>query len=230
MFSILKRITGVDLLQDLAEFFQAMSGMVSGFRERARRVNELLADSQSMFLVVCGPQGEPIDEAVYFHRKLVEAKLPFGGVIVNKVHYSDDAPARAGRRPRRPAGRRGPAPSGSPPTSPTTRALAERDRRNVEHLANEMRTRAVIQVPYLDFDVHDLAGPDGDQPLPVRDRGGRARGDRGLGVARFRTGQGPELHARRLARSSWGDRGGSLGRYEAWVAGSSSTSARRLRS
>ena len=74
VFSILKRITGVDLLQDLAEFFQAMSGMVGGFRERARRVNELLADSQSMFLVVCGPQGEPIDEAVYFHRKLVEAQ------------------------------------------------------------------------------------------------------------------------------------------------------------
>jgi anion-transporting ArsA/GET3 family ATPase len=158
VFSILKRITGVDLLQDLAEFFQAMSGMVSGFRERARRVNELLADPQSMFLVVCGPQGEPIDEAVYFHRKLVEARLPFGGVIVNKVHYSDD--------------------EGAPELGSELddllgdddlaqrvaanfedyRALAERDRRNVEHLAREMRTRAVIQVPYLDFDVHDLRG------------------------------------------------------------------------
>jgi hypothetical protein len=37
-------------------------------------------------------------------------------------------------------------------------ALSARDRRNVEHLAAEMRTRAVIQVPYLDEDVHDLAG------------------------------------------------------------------------
>ena len=44
MFSVLRRITGVDLLEDLAEFFQAFSGMVGGFRERARRVNELLAD------------------------------------------------------------------------------------------------------------------------------------------------------------------------------------------
>ena len=92
MFSILRRITGVNLLEDLAEFFQAFSGMVDGFRERARRVNELLADDQTSFLVVCAPQGEPISEAVYFHRKLVEAELPFGGVIVNKVHYGWDLP------------------------------------------------------------------------------------------------------------------------------------------
>ncbi|MDX6638801.1 MAG: hypothetical protein QOJ01_2312, partial [Solirubrobacterales bacterium] len=87
VFSVLRRITGVDLLSDLAEFFQAFSSMVGGFRERARRVNELLADEQTSFLVVCGPQGEPISEAVYFHSKLVESGLPFGGVIVNKVHY-----------------------------------------------------------------------------------------------------------------------------------------------
>ena len=157
MFSILKRITGVDLLQDLAEFFQAFSGMVGGFRERARRVNELLADNQSTFLVVCGPQGEPIDEAVYFHKKLVEAQLPFGGVIVNKVHYaggSDDP--ELGEQleevldtelAQRVAD-----------NYLDYRALAQRDHRNIEHLAAEMRTRAVIQVPYLDFDVHDLAG------------------------------------------------------------------------
>ena len=68
--------------------------MVDGFRERAKRVTELLADPATTFLVVCGPQGEPIDEAVYFHRKLVEAKLPFGGVIVNKVHYEADGERR----------------------------------------------------------------------------------------------------------------------------------------
>ena len=158
MFSILKRITGVDLLEDLAEFFQAMSGMVGGFRERARRVNELLADPESMFLVVCGPQGEPIDEAVYFHRKLVEAKLPFGGVIVNKVHYSGNGSVEAL------AGELGDRLGDEDLAQRVAenyddyRALSERDRRNVEHLAAEMRTRAVIQVPYLDFDVHDLAG------------------------------------------------------------------------
>ena len=159
--SVLRRITGVDLLEDLAEFFQAFSGMVGGFRERARRVNELLADSQTSFLVVCGPQGEPISEAVYFHRKLVEAGLPFGGVIVNKVHYDvarelgpdDDVEAELAEV------------LGDDDLAARVianhndfRALARRDRRNIERLAAELRTHAVIQVPYLDEDVHDLAG------------------------------------------------------------------------
>ncbi|MCD6014961.1 MAG: Anion-transporting ATPase [Solirubrobacterales bacterium] len=159
MFSVLRRITGVDLLEDLAEFFQAFSGMVEGFRERARRVNELLGDPRTSFLVVCAPQGEPISEAVYFHRKLVEAEMPFGGVIVNKVHYEGELPDDAGEVEAELAeavggdlARR---------VAENLRdyaALAARDRRNVAHLAAELRTRAVIQVPYLDEDVHDLAG------------------------------------------------------------------------
>jgi anion-transporting ArsA/GET3 family ATPase len=159
-FGVLKRLTGVDLLQDLAEFFQAMSGMVGGFQERAKRVTELLAADESTFLVVCGPRGEPIDEAVYFHRKLVEAKLPFGGVIVNKVHYEDEMPVE-----REELGPELTEAIGDEDLAARVREnleafrkLSERDRRNVQHLAAEMRTRAVIRVPYLDEDVHDLAG------------------------------------------------------------------------
>lgn len=160
MFGVLRRITGVDLLQDLAEFFQAFSGMVGGFRERARRVNELLADPQTSFLVVCGPQGEPIDEAVYFHRKLVEAKLPFGGVIVNKVHYDDGVAEPDAELDRELADALGDEDLTRRVAEnfDDFRALAARDRAAVDHLAREMRTRAVIEVPYLDEDVHDLAG------------------------------------------------------------------------
>jgi anion-transporting ArsA/GET3 family ATPase len=161
MFSILRRLTGVDLLEDISEFFQAFSGMVGGFQERAKRVNELLADRHTAFLVVCGPQGEPIEEAVYFHRKLVEAKLPFEGVVVNKVHFEseyetapdedvvgeliealgdEDLATRAAA------------------SLADHRALARRDRRNIERLRAELRARPVIQVPYLDEDVHDLPG------------------------------------------------------------------------
>ncbi len=159
--SVLKKILGFDLLADLSEFFTAFSGMVDGFQERAKRVNELLADPGTCFLVVCGPQGEPISEAVYFHRKLVEAQLPFCGVIVNKVHYpsehlrgngEDLAVALEGALDdqglaERVAG-----------NFFDYEALADRDRRNIEHLSAQMRTRSVIQVPYLDEDVHDLAG------------------------------------------------------------------------
>jgi anion-transporting ArsA/GET3 family ATPase len=159
--SVFKRIVGFDLLADLAEFFNAFSGMVDGFQARAKRVNSLLADPRTCFLVVCGPQGEPVDEAVYFHRKLVEAKLPFGGVIVNKVHYpaerlrgdGDDLVGSLTEK------------LGNAELAQHVaenfadyQALAERDARNIEHLATELRTRGVIRVPYLDEDVHDLAG------------------------------------------------------------------------
>ncbi len=153
---VLKRVVGFDLLSDLQEFFQAFSGMVDGFQERAKRVNELLADPTTSFLIVCGPQGEPINEAVYFHRKLVEAKLPVGGVIVNKVHYQsngdgdeaselrdlldDDLAARVEAN------------------FADYQALAARDARNVDRLARELDARRVIRVPYLDEDVHDLEG------------------------------------------------------------------------
>jgi anion-transporting ArsA/GET3 family ATPase len=160
MFSILRRITGVDLLQDLAEFFQAFSGMVGGFQERAKRVNELLADPATCFLVVCGPQGEPIDEAVYFHRKLVEAQLPFGGVIVNKVHFQGATGEPEEGLVEELAEELGDADLASRVAANHRdfRALAIRDRDNVAHLAAELRTRSVIQVPYLDDDVHDLDG------------------------------------------------------------------------
>jgi len=157
VFGVLKRITGLDLLSDLSEFFQAFSGMVDGFRERAKRVSELLADPATTFVVVCGPQGEPISEAVYFHRKLVEAKLPVGGVIVNKVHYESEADLESGEveddlrellgdeLAERVAA-----------NFADYQALAARDARNVDHLARELKTKEVIRVPYLDEDVHDL--------------------------------------------------------------------------
>jgi anion-transporting ArsA/GET3 family ATPase len=159
--SVFKRIVGFDLLADLAEFFNAFSGMVDGFQARAKRVNKLLADPGTCFLVVCGPQGEPVEEAVYFHRKLVEAKLPFGGVIVNKVHYpaerlrgeaADLAGALEERLGDADLARRVAA------NFSDYQALAERDALNIAHLAAELRTSGVIQVPYLDEDVHDLAG------------------------------------------------------------------------
>jgi anion-transporting ArsA/GET3 family ATPase len=160
MFSVLRRVTGVEVLEDLSEFFGAFSGMVGGFRERAKRVSELLANPETCFLVVCAPQGEPITEAVYFHRKLVEAELPFGGVIVNKVHYESELPPDDEGLERELAeafddeglARR------VIENFDDYRALAARDQRNIKRLTAEMRARLVIQVPYLDSDVHDLAG------------------------------------------------------------------------
>jgi anion-transporting ArsA/GET3 family ATPase len=157
-FGVLKRITGLDLLADLSEFFQAFSGMVDGFRERAKRVSELLADPATCFMVVCGPQGEPISEAVYFHRKLVEAKLPVGGVIVNKVHYQADAEAGGEAEADLRDLLDDELAARVASNFADYQALAQRDARNVDHLARELNARRVIRIPYMDEDIHNLEG------------------------------------------------------------------------
>ena len=162
MFGVLRRITGTDLLEDLAEFFQAFGGMVGGFRERARRVNELLCNPETAFLVVAAPQGEPVTEAVYFHSQLEEAKMHFGGVIVNRVHYEGQIAAGAGEDDARSelAELLGDAELAGRVASnfEDFRVLAERDRHNIQRLVSELGAETVIEVPYLDHDVHDLSG------------------------------------------------------------------------
>ena len=167
--SVMKRLLGFDLLDELSEFFTAFSGMVDGFQERARKVNELLADPSTCFLVICGPQGEPISEAVYFHGKLMEADLPFGGVIINKVNVlaeDEDGAPEPGDTAAEEALRTDLAEALDDERLAEKvvanfsdyRALAERDDRNIRALAEELETDCVIRVPYLDEDVHDLAG------------------------------------------------------------------------
>lgn len=163
VLSVLKRIVGFDLLADLSEFFTAFSGMIDGFRDRAHRVNRLLTDDQTCFIVVCGPQGQPIEEAVFFHSKLAENRMRFGGVVVNRVRY------RYGKKPpglRDLTGRLENALGDDAGDLPERLArnlieydvLAQRDAKNIARLSGELREKPVIRIPYLDTDVHDLAG------------------------------------------------------------------------
>ena len=86
MFALLQRITGFQVLNDIADFVVSFSGMHSGFRERARRVEEYLRSSRASFVLVTSPSAQTVDEAIVFFRKLRESSMPFGGFIVNRVH------------------------------------------------------------------------------------------------------------------------------------------------
>ena len=176
LFSALKRITGIDLLQDLSEFFQSFGDMAEGFSERAQRVKELLANRDTTFVLVTAPPREAIDEGVYFWRRLKEAHLPFGGVVVNKVHhdflrplepgaFGDDAPEEIeedvlGQLPAELqqvlddedlAAR-------AYENFSNYRALAARDRANMASLTARLEEDCVLCVPYFDEDVHDIGG------------------------------------------------------------------------
>ena len=70
-------------------------GHVRGLRPPGGEVSALLASDRTTFLLVTVPQVEPLAEADFFWRALRERELPFGGMIVNKVHpsYVGGAPA-----------------------------------------------------------------------------------------------------------------------------------------
>lgn len=128
--------------------------MIDGFAERARRVEALLADPATTFLIVTSPQHEPVQEAIYFHGKLAARDMPFGGVVVNRVH---DAPV--GELPRELAdelGDRLAARVGA--SAREVGALAARDAHNIADLARALGHPPTIVVPELDGDVHDVEG------------------------------------------------------------------------
>jgi anion-transporting ArsA/GET3 family ATPase len=152
LFSILKRITGVDLLQDLSDFFSSFGSMAEGFRERARAVKQLLGDERTTFLLVTSPAHDAVEEAKFFRDRLSEAGMPFGGVVVNRMHTEGEG------EPDIPAGLDEDLARRLAGNYEDFRALAERDRRNVEELAADIGDRPLIVVPYLEHDVHDLAG------------------------------------------------------------------------
>ena len=90
VFGILKRLTGVNLLEDVSVLLRSMGSLIDGFRERAAAVKALLCDPATTFLIVASPEREPVAEAIFFRRKLREAGMPFGGLIVNRVAILDE--------------------------------------------------------------------------------------------------------------------------------------------
>jgi anion-transporting ArsA/GET3 family ATPase len=152
VFGLLERLTGVDLLHDLSVFFRALGGMIDGFTERARRVGALLEDPGTTFVIVTAPRHDPVEEAIFFHRKLAEASMPFGGLVVNRMHEAVemDGPLPA-ELDEDLAGR-------VVTAAHELAALAAREAASVERLRAELGDPPTIVVPELDGDVHDVEG------------------------------------------------------------------------
>ncbi len=171
------RVLGLQFLQDLSEFFLAFEGMYAGFKERAAQVHEVLRRADAGFVLVAGPSALTLDEALYFHRRLVEREMPFVGFIVNRLHPAAAAPAG-----------RGPAPDIDDDLGDRLvevfkdySRLSKAEMKNVARLEDETGAAPVL-VPELEGDVHDLDGLHevgellfGDAARPARRGRTRAR-------------------------------------------------------
>ena len=159
LLGALRRVTGIDLMADLATFFQLLAGMTADFTERAAQVEQLLRAPTTAFVLVTSAQQEPTEEAIWFHRTLRAGGLPFAGVVVNRVHHDllsgrnpgDVATALAGLLPDELAER-------VAANFLDYHVLAARDERNIARLAAALAGEPMLLVPHLDEDIHDLEG------------------------------------------------------------------------
>ena len=160
ILGVLKRITGAELLEDLSVFFQALGGLIDGFRERADAVRALLANPGTTFVVISSPQRDSAEEAVFFAGKLRSAKMDFGALIINRVHSVDGvdqpAPALAAAANQLSGEFDEPLAAKFLSAYSDAIALAERDAATIKRLTEEIGEPIIV--PELAGDVHDVKG------------------------------------------------------------------------
>ena len=142
------RMVGLELLRDMAEFFQAFAPLYDGFRHRALEVQKLLRDRRTLFVLVSGPGRQRVADTLFFARRLSEAGYQLGPVVVNRIHPT--VPGR-GRRPSADAAARD--------GRELLRWLGERDRSSVDELRSLLGgSHPLIEVPLLADEPTDLGG------------------------------------------------------------------------
>jgi anion-transporting ArsA/GET3 family ATPase len=159
VFSLLSRFTGVDLLGELASFFGALSGVLDGFRERTRAVEELLRDPATAFVLVTSPERESVRETTRFAEHLAAAGMSRSAVVVNRVHRDGLEGHSTAQVQALLAGELGERLAARVAANLADfDVLARRDRESVAELSRTLGEAHPLEVPHLDGDVQDLLG------------------------------------------------------------------------
>ena len=150
------KVVGGEVLDDALGFFNAFEGMEAGFRERAARVQALLADPCTAFVLVASPRQDTVEEAAYFARKLDESSIPVEALVVNRMHprFGDGGRVEADLA-------RATTLAGTPLGSlyanlADFRSMADGEESHLRGLTAEVEPAPVVRVPFLADDVHDL--------------------------------------------------------------------------
>ena len=84
-YQVADRVLGSRFLQDIADFFVLFQAMESGFVRRAREVEALLVDPRTAFVVVTTLETAPSHEARFLARSLLERRMALGAIVANRV-------------------------------------------------------------------------------------------------------------------------------------------------
>jgi anion-transporting ArsA/GET3 family ATPase len=181
-------VVGQAMVADTVAFFAAFEGMEQGFRDRAARVEVLLADEGTAFVVVAAPRRDAVTEALYFADRLRDRSERVGALVVNRMFpFFGAVPEGVPRTARAKSGsaggggtRGGGAPTGGAPAGGGSgeggceggaaglgrlidnlaqlNQVASREEQHVATLAERLPGATVVRVPFLADDIHDIAG------------------------------------------------------------------------
>ena len=160
--SVITRIIGAQVLQDVSQFVAALETMFGGFRERAQATYDLLKAPGTSFVVVAAPERDALREASYFVERLAEESMPLAGLVVNRVHRSGSAALTPERSLA--AAQELDQSGGHELTAAVLRlhaermSLAAREHRLQERFSGAHPGVPVVEVAALPGDVHDLDG------------------------------------------------------------------------
>jgi anion-transporting ArsA/GET3 family ATPase len=152
-------ILGGQMLADASAFVQAFDTMFGGFRERATATYELLRAPGTAFVVIATPETDAVREAAYFVDRLATESMPLAGLVLNRTHPElADLPAARAETVAEALERAGNAPLAAAVLRlhADRVALAGRERRLLARFRRAHPAVAVVAVPALAADVHDL--------------------------------------------------------------------------
>lgn len=86
LLGVISSVVGGGAVADAVSFFQAFSGMETGFRVRAREVREILVAGTTACVVVTTAQQGAVDEAIWLRDRLISTGHHPRAVVVNRVH------------------------------------------------------------------------------------------------------------------------------------------------
>ena len=84
-YQVADRVLGSRFLQDIAEFFILFQTMEAGFVSRAAKVERLLTDDRTTFVVVTTLEAAPAREARFLADELQRRRMPLGAMVLNRT-------------------------------------------------------------------------------------------------------------------------------------------------
>jgi anion-transporting ArsA/GET3 family ATPase len=150
----ISKVVGGAVVADAVAFFAAFEGMEQGFRDRAARVDRLLKDPGTAFVVIAAPRRDAVSEAIFFADRLRESSGQVEALVINRM-FPSFGPVPPALRDARLSD---PVVAALVANLGDLDAVADQEEQHVRVLSARLPGVPIVRVPFLSDDVHDVAG------------------------------------------------------------------------